>query len=66
MTKFKEANGEAGIQLPGIKMLDTSDATTLRIEVDVDTMPISNFISELSNKYPFTDISIKELPMEKS
>lgn len=64
MSKFKEQNREDGIQTDGIKMLDAND-TTLTIEVDVDKMPISNFISELSNKYPFTDISIKELPMEK-
>lgn len=64
-TKFLGLSGEAGIKIPGIKMLDTADSTTLRLEIDVDIMPISNFISELSGKYPFTDISIKELPMEK-
>lgn len=65
MTKFLEENGEEELKLPGVKIMDSSDASTLRIEVDVEQISISSFISELSNKYPFTDISIKALPMEK-
>ncbi|MFQ9514745.1 MAG: ATP-binding cassette domain-containing protein [Eubacterium sp.] len=63
--KVQEKNGEKELNIPGTKILDSSDASTLRIEVDVDVTPITTFISELSSRYSFTDISIKELPMEK-
>lgn len=63
--KPREENVEKELQMPGIGLLDSSDASTLRLEVDVDMMPINVFIAELGMKFPFTDISIKELPMEK-
>lgn len=37
----------------------------MTIEVDIDMMPISNFITRLSETCEFSDISIKELQMEK-
>lgn len=64
MAKFQEENAENQLMLPGTRILDSGEAS-IRIEVDVDITPIDTFISEFSKKYPFTDISIKGLPMEK-
>lgn len=64
MTRFCEENGEETIPVEGVRFLDSTESS-VRIEVDVDITPIDEFISHLSKKYPFTDISIKSLPMEK-
>jgi len=63
--KDKKNNEIDSLNMPGVKVLDNSDETSLKIEVDIDVTPIANFISALSDKQPFTDISIKSLPMEK-
>jgi ABC-2 type transport system ATP-binding protein len=49
----------------GTKITDGGDGLTLTIEVDIDIIPISQFITKLSEKCEFSDISIKELPMDK-
>ena len=58
-------NDAEQLNMKGTKLLETHDTSTLRMEVDVDITPITACISELSSRYGFTDISIKELPMEK-
>lgn len=65
MEAAKEQDDSNWKDIPGTKILESSEESTLRIEVDVDIMPITTFISKLSSKFVFTDISIKELPMEK-
>jgi ABC-2 type transport system ATP-binding protein len=37
----------------------------LNLEADMDIMPINRFIEHLAEKLSFTDISVKELPMER-
>lgn len=49
--------------MTGVKVLDTENHK-LKIELDVDATPVTEFISGLNKKFTFTDISIKELPME--
>uniref|UniRef100_UPI004055E5F2 ABC transporter ATP-binding protein n=1 Tax=Acetatifactor sp. TaxID=1872090 RepID=UPI004055E5F2 len=63
MENFQEENVEK-LLLPGTRILDKGEAS-VRIEVDVEVTPINVFIAELNEKYPFTDISVKGLPMEK-
>lgn len=58
-------NDSTTINIPGVKLLDSDNTSSIKMEVDLDMTPITKFMSELSNVYAFTDISIKELPMEK-
>lgn len=53
------------LDIPGIKVAEGGNGVNLNIEVDVDIIPISNFITRLSEVCEFSDISIKALPMEQ-
>ena len=56
-------NGSVDLGITGVKVLDCT-SNKLKIELDGDVIPVPEFISLLSDKCTFTDISIKELPME--
>lgn len=43
----------------------TEDGLHFVIEVDIERISISSFMARLSQVCEFTDISIKELPMDK-
>lgn len=53
------------LDIPGVRVLESDNDSSLRFEVDMDITPINTFITKLSSRYSFTDISVKELPMEK-
>lgn len=51
--------------IEGTKVTSDQDGQQLMIEVDTDIIPMNKFISLVSDKFEFSDISIKELPMER-
>lgn len=53
------------IEQEGIQMIDDSNPLKPILEVDVDIHPVKNFMAQLSDYCEFTDISIKELPMDQ-
>jgi ABC-2 type transport system ATP-binding protein len=48
-----------------VKILEQKSALELTLEVDTSKTAISDFIETLSRKVDFSDISVKELPMEE-
>ena len=55
----------AETDIPGTKVINNKHNHKIVLEVDVDRIPINQFIMKLAEIYEFTDISIKELPMEQ-
>ena len=53
------------IDINGAVVIDKKSRLELTLEVDMDIISIGEFVGELSKQADFTDISIKELPMEK-
>ena len=51
--------------IKGVVVLDRKSRLELTLEVDMNVIGIGEFVNELSKQTEFTDISIKELPMEK-
>ena len=51
--------------LDGIKVIYDNDKLMLTIEVDTELLPMKRFISLVSDQYEFSDISVKELSMER-
>ncbi|MDR1700369.1 MAG: ATP-binding cassette domain-containing protein [Lachnoclostridium sp.] len=51
--------------IQNIKILQKKSPRELTMEVDTSKIAISDFIEEFSKKVGFSDISIKELPMEE-
>ena len=47
-----------------IKILEQKSPLEITLEVDTSKIPINDFIENLSRKCSFSDISVKELPME--
>ena len=47
-----------------IKIIEQKSPLEITLEVDTSKTPINNFIENLSRKCSFSDISVKELPME--
>jgi ABC-2 type transport system ATP-binding protein len=62
---LKKNGEEYLLGIEGTKIIEGGKDLTMKIEVDIDTIPISQFISRLCELCEFSDISIKELPMEK-
>jgi ABC-2 type transport system ATP-binding protein len=62
---LKKNGEEYLLGIEGTRIIEGGKDLTMKIEVDIDTIPISQFISSLSELCEFSDISIKELPMEK-
>jgi len=59
------AFGTNGGMSDDIKIIEQRSPLELTLEVDTSKVAISNFIESLSRRFSFSDISIKELPMEK-
>ncbi|MCL2051234.1 MAG: ATP-binding cassette domain-containing protein [Lachnospiraceae bacterium] len=53
------------IDIKGVSVSERTSRLELILEVDMDIISIGEFVSELSKQAEFTDISIKELPMDK-
>lgn len=53
------------MDITGTRIIQTGNDLTMTIEVDVDIIPINQFITSLASICEFSDISIRELPMEK-
>ena len=56
---------DSSIDISGTVIVEKKSQLELTLEVDMDIISIGDFVSELSKQTEFTDISIKELPMEK-
>ena len=48
----------------GVKVVEMKSPLVLVLEVDVSVIAIADFMENLSRRVNFTDISVKELPME--
>jgi ABC-2 type transport system ATP-binding protein len=48
-----------------IKVIEQKSPLEITLEVDTSKVAISKFIETISQKFKFTDIAVKELPMEK-
>jgi ABC-2 type transport system ATP-binding protein len=57
-------NSNYDLNITGTNVLQVENDFTMTIEVDIDVIPIGEFMSQLSNQYDFADISIRELPMD--
>lgn len=53
------------MDIAGTRIIQSGNDLTMTIEVDVDIIPINQFITRLASICEFSDISIRELPMEK-
>lgn len=62
---FKKDGDEYKLDIPGSKIIEGGKDLTMTIEVDIEYIPINQFITRLSAVCEFSDISIKELPMDK-
>lgn len=62
---LKRDGEEYKLGIEGTKVTEVENGLSMTIEVDLDIIPINNFITKLSQIYEFSDISIRELPMEK-
>ena len=60
---WKKDGEEYKLGIEGTKR--TEGGKGLNMTIDIDMIPISNFITRLSETCEFSDISIKELQMEK-
>ncbi len=54
-----------GLDIPHAKVTSRESELELTLEADVSKTPISSLLRSVSERCEFTDISIKELPMEK-
>lgn len=59
------SDNEFILGIEGATITDGRDGLNITIEVDIDLIPINQFITRLSEKFQFSDISIKELPMDR-
>lgn len=53
-----------GMELDGVALAEQSSELEVLLEVDTEKISVSDFMREMSNRYAFTDIAIKSLPME--
>jgi len=56
---------DGGRFLDGVRVVGQKSPLELTLEVDVSVAAISDFMESLSGKVGFSDISVKELPMEQ-
>lgn len=63
--KLKKIGEEYELPIRGTKILSSQEEQRFTIEVDVDSIPMNEFVMELAHLCDFSDISIRELPMEK-
>lgn len=52
------------LDIPGADILERESLLNITISVDLDQISISEFINKVSKQCRFSDISIKEMPME--
>lgn len=52
------------LDIPGANILKKESEKNITVSVDLDIISINEFISKLSKQCSFSDISIKEMPME--
>ena len=52
------------LDIIGVSIIKEESALNVTVSVDLDIISISDFMNKLSEKCEFTDISIKEMPME--
>jgi ABC-2 type transport system ATP-binding protein len=55
----------ASLDIPNATVTTEDNPLELTIEADVSKMPVSALVRYISERCDFTDISIKELPMER-
>lgn len=60
----EDRNRFSNLSMEGIRLLSSEDKHKIKVEVDVDQLPMNQFIRHLSDAGEFRDISIQELPME--
>lgn len=54
----------ASLDIKGAEIVDRESDLKITVSVDLDVISITDFMTHLSEKCDFTDISIKEMPME--
>lgn len=52
------------LDIAGASIIERESELNITVSVDLDVISITDFMAELSKKCDFTDISIKEMPME--
>lgn len=52
------------IDIEGASIIEKESELNITVSVDLDIISITDFMAQLSKKCDFTDISIKEMPME--
>jgi len=57
-------NGFDTLDIPGTSILERESSMKVTLSVDLDRISINEFMAELSGRCAFSDISIKEMPME--
>jgi ABC-2 type transport system ATP-binding protein len=62
---LKKEGNEYKLGIEGTIVTRVGENLTMEIEVDLDIIPIGKFIASLYDICEFSDISIKELPMDK-
>lgn len=55
----------SGFDIEGVKVLEKRSDLEYTLEVDLKTSSINTIIRQLAEMCEFSDIGIKELPMEK-
>lgn len=55
----------SGFDIEGVKVLEKRSDLEYSLEVDLKTSSINTIIRQLAEMCEFSDIGIKELPMEK-
>lgn len=52
------------LNIPGVSILERESALNITVSVDLDLISINEFMTKLSQQCLFTDISVKEMPMD--
>jgi len=52
------------LDIPGTSILERESALNITVSVDLEQISINEFMGKLSQQCSFSDISIKEMPME--
>lgn len=52
------------MDIPGTSILERESTFNLTVSVDLEQISINEFMAKLSQQCTFSDISIKEMPME--
>jgi ABC-2 type transport system ATP-binding protein len=55
----------SSFEIENAKIIEKKSEIEYVLEIDLENSSMSDFINQLSKNYAFSDISIKELPMDK-